>query len=362
MGDGVPQGLILAGFKFGIDPLAWEIVSRLEIGPLSISPHGIGIAVGYLAGAQLMVRRARRQGGPDENDIWNALFWALLGALIGARVGYVLGHLPEVTDSGRDILGIFRVWEGGISLIGGITGGILLALPYAIKKRMGVWRSLDLVAPGLALGIVIGRIGDLVIGDHLGEPTNFALGWRCLGDITEGTGPTSATVYLDALDAGEPPSLGCFDLVLHQTAIYDFLSTLALLGVLLWFGRRTRPAGFLFLVFTTWYGTVRVITDFLRVDRTYFGLTGSQLMSLAVLLISLYLLARFRGAPPGWAGTAPSLPPDSGAPAPAPVPVPTGSPGAYAEAELEQDLGSADAESGQRPEMRRSARPEDDAP
>ena len=361
MGDGVPQGLILASFKFGIDPLAWEIVSRIEIGPLSISPHGIGIAIGYLVGAQLMVRLARRRGGPDENDIWNALFWALLGALIGARVGYVLGHLPEVTDSGRDILGIFRVWEGGISLIGGITGGILFALPYAVRKKMGVWRSLDLVAPGLALGIVIGRIGDLAIGDHLGKPTDFALGWRCLGDVTGGTQPASASVYLDALEAGEPPSLGCFDLVVHQTAIYDFLSTLVLLGVLLWLARRPRNVGFLFLVFTTWYGTMRVITDFLRVDRRYFGLTGSQLMSLAVVLISLYLLARFRGAPPGWAGAAPSLPPDSDAPSPVPVPVPAGGPGTYAEAELEQDLGSADAESGRSPEMGRSSRPDDDA-
>jgi phosphatidylglycerol---prolipoprotein diacylglyceryl transferase len=297
-----------------------------------VSPHGIGIAAGYLAGAQLMVRRARKQGGPDENDIWNVLFWALIGAIVGARVGYVLGHVSQVTDGGDDILGIFKVWEGGISLIGGITGAVLAGLPYMLRKHMGFWRTMDLAAPGLALGIVIGRIGDLIIGDHLGKPTDFALGWRCLGSA--GDPPTDPAIYLDALNAGEPPSLGCFDLVLHQTALYDFFSTLLLLGVLLWFGRKVRNTGFMIIVFTCWYGAMRVITDFLRVDKRYLGLTGSQLMSLTVGLICLYLLLRFRGAPPSWRsgpGTDPLVP------APAPVPVPAG--GITTESEQEIDFG-----------------------
>lgn len=285
-------------FRVGLNPLAWKIIPNLDIGPLEVSPHGIGIALGYLAGAQLMVRRAKRFGGPDENDIWNALFWALIGAMIGARVGYVLGHVSEVTDGGDDILGIFRVWEGGISLLGGITGGLLIALPYVIRKKMGFWRMVDLAAPGLALGIVIGRIGDLMIGDHLGEPTNFFLGWRCLG--SEGEPPLPADTYLTLLDSGQPPSLGCYNLTLHQTAIYDFFSTLLLLGVLLWVGRRVRKPGLMAILFVLWYGTVRMITDFLRVDQRYFGLTGSQLLSLGVGLTCLYLLVRYGGAPPRW--------------------------------------------------------------
>ncbi len=141
-----------------------------------------------------MVRRARRFGGPNEDDIWNSLFYALIGSIVGARVGYVLGHFAEVTDGGDDILGIFRIWEGGISLIGGITGAVLFARCPTRGKKMGFWRSMDLAAPGLALGIVIGRIGDLIIGDHLGKPTEFALGWRCLGEVGgEPPFPPSAT-------------------------------------------------------------------------------------------------------------------------------------------------------------------------
>jgi len=275
--------------------MSWTVYPTLDIGPLSISPHGIGIAVGFLLGAQLMARRAKRFGGPPEADIWNCLFYALIGAIVGARVGYVIGHISEVTDGGDDLLGILRIWEGGISLIGGITGAVLFALPYMLRKKMGFWRTMDLAAPGLALGIVIGRIGDLVIGDHLGKPTKFALGWLCTGEGSDP--PVEAEVYLQALAEGRPPSLGCYDLVLHQTALYDLFSTLALLGVLLFVGRKARPTGLLIITFTIWYAAMRVITDFLRVDKRYFGLTGSQLMSIAVGVVCLYLLARYRGAP-----------------------------------------------------------------
>jgi prolipoprotein diacylglyceryl transferase len=293
--------LILATVvKIGADPLAWEILPRIELGPLAISPHGIGIAVGYLVGAQIMVARARARGGPEENDLWNVVFYALVGAIVGARVGYVLGHLSQVTDGGSDPLGIVRVWEGGISLLGGITGGILGALPYVLRRRMGFWRMMDLVVPGLAAGIVIGRVGDLVIGDHLGKPTALPWGWRCLGEVG-GSPPAPASVYRLALEQGNPPSLGCFELALHQTALYDFASTILLLGLLVILDRRGHRLGFLTLVFGVWYGAMRVITDFLRVDRSYFGLTGSQLLALGVVLVSLFLLARYRGAPPvGW--------------------------------------------------------------
>ena len=164
-----------------------------------------------------------------------------------------------------------------------------------------MWRTLDLAAPGLALGIIIGRIGDLMIGDHLGKPTSFALGWRCLGE-SNGAAPIAARVYRSRLEAGDPPSLGCFGLTLHQTALYDLVSTALLLALLLWLGRKSRNLGFMTLVFTIWYGIMRVITDFLRVDRRYLGLTGSQIWASLGVLACIYLLARYRGAPPRWAG------------------------------------------------------------
>jgi phosphatidylglycerol---prolipoprotein diacylglyceryl transferase len=299
--------LLAAPIRIGVDPLAWKILERIEIGPLAISPHGIGIAVGFLIGAQLMVRRARKAGALDETLIWNAIFWCLIGAMVGARAAYVLGHFSEVTQGGDDLLGIFKVWEGGISLLGGITGAVLAAYPYIRKHRLGFWRMADLAAPGLALGIAVGRIGDLIIGDHLGKPTDFFLGWRCLGEVG-GTPPQPASVYMARVEQGSPPSLGCFDVVVHQTAIYDFISSWILFAFLMWLARRNPRAGVLALAFTVWYGVMRVITDFLRVDKTYLGLTGSQLWALALVLVCLFLLLRYRGAPPRWAAPPPPEP------------------------------------------------------
>jgi len=279
---------------------------RFNIAGLAISPHGIGIAVGFLIGAQLMVRRSRRLGGPDEQEIWNTLFWVLIGAMVGARVAYVIGHFSEVTDGGSDLLGVFKVWEGGISLLGGITGGVVGGVPYIRRHRLGFWRMADLAAPGLALGIAIGRIGDLIIGDHIGKPTSFFLGWRCLAE--SGAPPESAEVYRTALEQGTPPSLGCYDIVLHQTALYDFISSWVLFGVLIWLGRKSLRVGVLALVFPIWYGAMRLITDSLRVDKRYFGLTGSQITALIVMLVALYLLARYRGAPPQFAEPPPPPP------------------------------------------------------
>jgi hypothetical protein len=137
--------------------------------------------------------------------------------------------------------------------------------------------------------------------------------------------------------------LGCFDVNLHQTALYDFGWTILLLGLLLWLGRKTRNTGFLILVFTVWYGVMRVVTDFLRVDKRYLGLTGSQLMTLVVGLIALYLLARYRGAPPSLVlepGGPPEEPPDAGDREPL---VPVGAPPAASEelpiTESDQDSG-----------------------
>jgi phosphatidylglycerol---prolipoprotein diacylglyceryl transferase len=290
-----------APVEFTVDPLQWEILPRIEIGPLAISPHGVGIALGFLLGAQMLVRRSKRLGGPSEADLWNMLFWGLIGAVVGARLAYVIGHFSEVTRGGDDLLGVFKVWEGGISLLGGLIGGVLACVPFMRRRGMPFWSSADIAAPCLAFGIFVGRIGDLIIGDHLGKPTSWALGWRCIGEAGGGA-PQSADVYRRLAEQGNPPSVGCFDIVVHQTALYDFISTGVLLGVLLWLATRTRRTGVSALAFVIWYGAARVVTDFLRVDKRYFGLTGSQITALVLALACLYLLARYRGVPPAWTG------------------------------------------------------------
>lgn len=255
--------------------LDYDPVVRIAIGPLSVSPHGIGTAVGFLAGARLLRPAARRLGISDEL-LYTLLTRGAVGAVIGARLAYVANHLGSFDNP----LEILAIWNGGISLLGGITGGILAAVPAIKRAGLDLWATLDAAAPGLALGILIGRMGDLVVADHLGKPTDFVLGYRCTGADTAS------------------PCIAPLGDAVHQPALYDLASVIALLAVLLFLRRRRRWNGWLIAIFVAWYGTGRFIEDFFRIDETHgTGLTGSQWASVVAVTISLYVLVIRRRTP-----------------------------------------------------------------
>jgi phosphatidylglycerol:prolipoprotein diacylglycerol transferase len=271
--------------------IGWKVIPRIGIGPVQFSPHGVGIAIGCFVGAWLMARRARARGF-DENHAWNTAAWGVVGAIIGARLAYVVGHLDAYSSPVQWL----EIWKGGISLIGGLIGGTIFASFYFRRHHLDFWELADLGAPGLALGIAVGRSGDLVIGDHLGKPTHFFLGWVYRGGTLISPPPcltpSGHHVY--------PTSSGCIvpGIQVHQTALYDAIWSLCIFGILLLLERRPHRKGLLFLSWAGLYTTGRIVTDFLRVDKRWvFGLTGSQITSIFVVLLCAFLIARYRGAP-----------------------------------------------------------------
>jgi phosphatidylglycerol---prolipoprotein diacylglyceryl transferase len=299
--------------------IGWPVLDRIRLGPLSISPHGLGIAVGYLAGAWWMVRQGRKRGLDDEK-VGSLLLWALVGAIVGARFFYVIGHL-ENYDSFRDMIAI---WEGGISLVGGIFGAIAFAYPIMRRYGYRFLQVMDSAAIGLAFGIMIGRIGDLVIGDHLGKPTDFFLGWAYRGGILPGPwrevapeqwqapleGGYSETLSREGAQLFQGQDLVSQGAGIHQTALYDLFIAGALFLFLLWLDRKPRREGIMILSFAIWYGAGRILTDLLRIDKTWlFGLTGSQWASVGVIAISLLVLLRFALRPLRGNGRADEEPP-----------------------------------------------------
>jgi phosphatidylglycerol---prolipoprotein diacylglyceryl transferase len=268
--------------------LGWEVIPRIPLGNLSVSPHGVGIAAGYFIGATLMARRARKNGF-DEDHAWNAAVVGILGAIVGARVAYVIGHSNQFNDP----IEYLQIYKGGISLMGGLIGGFLAAWLYCRAKKLDFVRLADMGAAGLAIGTAIGRIGDLVIGDHLGRTTDGFWGWEYQGGELISAPPCDTSVY--------PSADGCIEpgMVVHQTALYDSIWALIIFLVILRLERQPRPKGFLVLTWAAMYSVGRILTDLTRVDKTWFGtgLTGSQLTAIAVLLLSLILLSRLRRKP-----------------------------------------------------------------
>jgi phosphatidylglycerol:prolipoprotein diacylglycerol transferase len=295
--------------------IGWKVLDRIHFGDkLALSPHGMGIAIGFLAGSYVFLHEAKKRG-MSEQDASSIPFYALIGTLVGTRVGYVITHLSQYHSIG-DVL---AVWRGGLSLLGGIIGAIIACLPLVRRFKIPFFVAMDSASIGIPLGIVIGRVGDLIIGDHLGKPTSWALAFKYHGGILAGYDCSIPGVCTTALSGGKSQVITAKGAELlsstnqvighgvgvHQTALYDFVATMFLVLLLVWLNRVSRRAGIITLTFGLWYGAGRIITDFLRVENRFFGLTGSQWTSVVVVAVCATMLVRFaiRPKPEGQAAS-----------------------------------------------------------
>ncbi len=137
--------------------------------------YGLMMVIGFYVGIQLCMYLAKRCGlNPD--TLMNAGLLALITGIIGARASHVLENLGEYTDSSRSIFANLKA-AANISS-GGLTyyGGFLLAFPvlvvYAVKKQIPLRLGMDIIAPGLMVGLGFGRIGCLLNGCCYGAVCN----------------------------------------------------------------------------------------------------------------------------------------------------------------------------------------------
>ena len=284
-----------------IASVGWPVLDRFRFGDsLAISPHGLGIAIGFMVGAWALTKLAVRRGMP-ESLASSIVFWAVIGSLVGARVAYVIAHVSEFSSP----LDWFKIWEGGISLLGGIAGATI-ANAVNIKRqeyRFRFFQVADTIVPCLALGISVGRIGDLIIGDHLGKPTSWLLAWtyeggtlappfRCVADRCTADLQYDNQVVIDRTRAVlRSAGIVVADGVgVHQTALYDMLLAGLLFAFLWWFIRKPRREGVATLTFALAYGCIRLLEDSLRIDKRFGPFTGSQWTALIVAILASGLL------------------------------------------------------------------------
>src|SRR5438093_5852236 len=139
------------------------------IGGLVVTWHGFFTAVGVLIGVVLTARLAHHVGLTDD-QVYSAATWVVVGGIIGARLLFVLEKLDFYKDNPLSILAIN---EGGISVFGALIGGFIGGAIYCRMRGIVVGRLADITAPGLSLGLGLGRIGDIINGEHHGTPSNL---------------------------------------------------------------------------------------------------------------------------------------------------------------------------------------------
>ncbi len=273
-----------------------------ELGPLRLSLHGLFAAVGFLLGAMLATKHVRERGY-DSEKFQSILTWGLVGAMLGAR--YFTS--PAAIADGMPLLEALNPIQGNFSIMGGFLGGLIGAVTRTRMLGLKFLPLGDFIAFGLALGTIVGRIGDLAIVEHLGAESDGLLAFG----LKPGYEPAPQhTILQAACDASGTP-VGEVCASYHHAGLYDMLGAIALIGVLYLLRRywRSRHYGQLLGFWVVWYGIQRFLIDFTRLvpegelgavaaDRTLGSWTWSQWSALAAALLGVVLLAVFRRLAP----------------------------------------------------------------
>jgi phosphatidylglycerol:prolipoprotein diacylglycerol transferase len=246
-----------------------------EIGNWPVYSYGVLLALAYLAGLQLAVMRARR-AGVDPARIMDLGIYLIIAALVGAKLTLVIVDFNYFRASPRELFSLVRaagVFYGG--LLAAFATGVWLVGRY----KLPLWTTADLVAPGIALGHVIGRFGCLLAGCCYGKPTGVP--WAITFTDPVATMNTSTPL-------NEP---------LHPTQLYDAGAEMIILLVLLITERRGgKFPGRTFWLYMLLYAISRFIIEFYRGDERGIigGLSTSQFVSVVLVPVSIYMLWKLR--------------------------------------------------------------------
>ena len=237
-------------------------------GPVTLYTYGVMLAIAVLVAIQLAMHRAAGAHLPPDRIVDLCLI-TLLGGIVGARAVYVAQQWPLYAEAPLEIL---RLDHGGLVYYGGLFGGTVAALLAIARWRWPLWATLDLLVPSVALAQGIGRLGCFFNGCCYGVPTTLPWGVRFPGEMV----------------------------ARHPTQLYESAALILLTGALLWRGRRAVAPGTQLAWYLIGYGAWRFLVECLRGDNPPVagGLTFSQVVSIPLVMLGVWLLWRRRAAAP----------------------------------------------------------------
>ncbi len=268
-------------------------------GSFALSWHGFLSFVAVAAAVWLVARSARRDPTILPDMVYNTAIWGIIGGIIGARIVHVADNWDFY---GNNLTEVFAVWEGGIGLWGGILGGWLGGVTYAYFTKYPVGKLMDLAAAPLLLAQTIGRIGDIINGEHISHTTSLPWAWYF-------THPASPARSGNSTAHGDPNA------ATHPAVVYEMIWNIIGLYLLYKLRDRLKPHGSLFMFYLGYYALGRFLIQFIRLDKVYFAnLQEAHLIAIGVMIVSVTFLVwktRWRTAEEIAAGPSDDGGPDS---------------------------------------------------
>ena len=241
----------------------------INIGPVHIPTYGTMLALAFVSGIHIAIRLGRRVG-VDSALILDFSSWAIVIAVVGAKVLMVLTMWSYYRDHLGEIFNYATLRAAG-AFYGGFLAALFFTIYYVWARKISFWKFADVVAPSVALGTTVTRLGCFSAGCDYGKPTTAPWG----------------VVFTNAFahEANGVP-LG---VRLHPTQLYESLTTLAIFSLLLWWFPRRKRDGDVFLGYLGLYAVGRFFLEFLRGDESR-GFVFNHLLSTSQF-IALMVLA-----------------------------------------------------------------------
>ena len=246
-----------------------------QIGPILITWHGIFSVIGIVAAARVGQILLQRDGIAPER-VYDMAVWMVVAGLIGARLLFVWENYQQFEGN---LIRIVEINEGGISQWGGIFGALVGGYLWCRRNQVDYRKVLDAAGPANALGFAIGRIGDVINGEHHAIATNLPWGVQYVNERT----------------------LGEVGLTVHPEVAYELVWNLIVFAVSIvtypLFKRRL-PVGVTGLIWLSVYAVGRFFLSYLRKDSLVFGLRQAQwasLLMIAVAVVAIVLWTLWSG-------------------------------------------------------------------
>jgi len=233
-----------------------------SIGPITIYSYGVMLALAVLVSTYLLSRDAKSYNIPKDTA-YDLVFWCILWGIIGARIFYIFIAWPYYVNNLMEML---MLQKGGLAWQGGFLGGTLAGVWFVRRRKLSLRPLMDLVAPYIALGQSIGRIGCFLNGCCYGKPVSWG-------------------IYF--------PTHGAR---LHPTQLYEMAGLFIIFLILKWARTKPHQAGFIFVFYLVLAGLERFVVEFYRGDDDILGLglKLTQFVALGVIAAGLILMKAFR--------------------------------------------------------------------